>query len=189
LAYSKPFAAASRKYRPTKLKLLFIAEAPPAYRFHRFFYFTGLKNGDTLFLEMMKVLYPEVVGFREEKSPLFAAKPVRLMKEALLDRFFQDGFYLIDALEEPMPDGADSAVKTRLMREALPALRRKLRRLSPARDVQIILIGKLTYTVCRQTLREDGFLVLNKGPISHPARGNQTSFRPELRKLLEKILC
>jgi hypothetical protein len=187
LPYSKPFAAASRKYRPAKLKLLFIAEAPPAYRFHRFFYFTGLKNGDTLFLEMVKVLYPEVVGFRE--GSLFAAQAVRLVKESLLERFFRDGFYLIDAVEDPMPDGAESAVKTRLMRDALPALRRKLRRLSPARNVPIILIGKLTYTVCRQTLGEDGFLILNEGPIAHPARGNQTKFRPQLRKHLERILC
>jgi hypothetical protein len=189
LAYSKSFAAASRKYRPAGIKLLFIAEAPPAYRFHRFFYFTGLKNGDTLFLEMMKVLYPEVVGFREGNHSLYEAKAVRLMKESLLDRFFRDGMYLIDAVEEQMPDGADSAVKTRLMREALPALRRKVRRLSPLRDVPIILIGKLTCTVCLQTLREDGFLILNEGPISHPARGNQARFRPQLRKIVQRMLC
>jgi hypothetical protein len=189
LAYSKTFAAASKKYRPAGIKLLLIAEAPPAYRFHRFFYFTGLKNGDTLFLEMMKVLYPEVVGFREESSSLFQAKAVRLMKESLLDRFSRDGLYLIDAVEEPMPDGVDSAAKTRLMREALPALRRKVKRLSPARDVPIVLIGKVTYTVCLEALQEDGFVVFNQSPIAHPARGNQTRFRPQLRKILGRMLC
>jgi hypothetical protein len=189
LAYSKDFAAASRKYRPAEIKLLFIAEAPPASRFRRFFYFTGLMNGDTLFLEMMKVLYPELVGFREEQSSLFSAKAVRMMKESLLDQFCRDGLYLIDAVEEPMPNGADTAKKTRLMREALPALRRKVRRLTPRRDVPMLLIGKVTYTVCLQTLREDGFLVLNEGPIAHPAQGNQTRFRPALRKLMQGRLC
>jgi hypothetical protein len=137
----------------------------------------------------MKVLYPEVVGFREQQSSLFSAKAVRTVKESLLDRFCGDGFYLIDAVEEPMPNGADAAVKTRLMREALPALRRKVKRLSPFRDVLIILIGKVTYTVCLQALREDGFLVLNEGPIAHPAQGNQTRFRPALRKIMQGRLC
>jgi hypothetical protein len=185
LAYSKPFATAGRKYRPEKIKLLFIAEAPPAYRFRRFFYFTGLTTGDTLFLEMMKVLYPDVVGFGEEKSSLFSAKTVRAMKESLLDRFCGDGFYLIDAVEEPMPNGADSAEKTRLMRDALPSLRRKVKRLAPERDVPIILIGKITYFVCLQALRNDGYVVLNEGPIAHPAQGNQTKFRPELRRIVQ----
>jgi hypothetical protein len=189
LAYNPQFAAASRKYRPAGIKLLFVAEAPPAYRFHRFFYFTGLKNGDTLFLEMMKVLYPEVVGFREGNHSLYEAQAVRRMKESLLDRFFRDGFYLIDAVEEPMPDDADSAVKTRLMREALPALRRKVRRLSPLRDVPIILVGQLTHAVCLEALRQDGFRILNDEPIHHPARGNQTRFRPQLRKIMRRILC
>jgi hypothetical protein len=187
LPYSKQFAAASRKYRPSTIKLLFIAEAPPAYRFHRFFYFTGLKNGDTLFLEMMKVLYPDLVGFCEENTALYQAQAVRLQKESLLGHFVQDGFYLIDAVEEPMPDGAGIAVKTRLMREALPALRRKVRRLSPARNIPILLIGKLTYTVCLETLRQDGFHILNDESIHHPARGNQTRFRPKLRRLLQRM--
>jgi hypothetical protein len=188
LAYSTHFAAASRKYRPTEIKLLFIAEAPPAARFRRFFYFTGLTTGDTLFLETMKVLYPEVVGFCEQQSSLFSAKDVRSMKESLLDRFCADGFYLIDAVEEPMPNGADSALKTRLMCEALPALRRKVKRLSPQRDMPIILIGKITYFVCLQALRDDGFLVLNEAPIAHPAQGNQTKFRPELRRIVQQNL-
>jgi hypothetical protein len=53
------FAQASKKYLQTHLHTLFIAEAPPAYRVNRMFYFLGLTDGDTLFLEMMKVLYRE----------------------------------------------------------------------------------------------------------------------------------
>jgi hypothetical protein len=35
---------------------LFIAEGPPAFKVNRLFYFTGPKDGDALFLQMMKVL-------------------------------------------------------------------------------------------------------------------------------------
>ncbi len=59
------FEEAAMRYLPNPLRLLFIAEAPPAFKVNRLFYFTGLRDGDTLFLEMMKVLYPAEVGYRE----------------------------------------------------------------------------------------------------------------------------
>lgn len=58
MGYLNSFALASRKYHPATLRILFVAEAPPAYESKRFFYFTDLRQGDTLFLEMMKTLYP-----------------------------------------------------------------------------------------------------------------------------------
>jgi hypothetical protein len=186
MAYSKDFAAAGKRYRPARIKLLFIAEAPPAYRFHRFFYFTDLKDGDTLFLEMMKVLYPDIVGFSEDgdAASSYTARDARLQKASLLERFVQDGFYLTDASEEPMPDDASLVIKTRMLREALPALRRKVHRLCPAQNMPIVLIGKPTYAVCSEALRRDGFPILNDGPVHHPARGGQTLFRAQLRKTL-----
>ena len=59
------FEEAARRYLPNPLRLLFIAEAPPAFKVNRLFYFTGLRDGDTLFLEMMKVLYPAEAGYSE----------------------------------------------------------------------------------------------------------------------------
>lgn len=68
MRYLNSFALASRKYRPATVRILFIAEAPPAYESKRFFYFTGLQQGDTLFLEMMKTLYPIEWDFPEIDS-------------------------------------------------------------------------------------------------------------------------
>jgi hypothetical protein len=62
-SYYRADGEATELYRPSRIRLLFIAEAPPAYRFHRFFYFTDVRQMDTLFLEMMKTLYPEKVGY------------------------------------------------------------------------------------------------------------------------------
>ena len=60
------FDQAANLYLPDPLRLLFIAEAPPAFKVNRLFYFTGLTDGDTLFLEMMKVLYPAEIGYTND---------------------------------------------------------------------------------------------------------------------------
>ncbi len=175
MGYSRRFAEASSQYRPAPIRLLFIAEAPPAFRVNRFFYFSDLRNGDTLFLEMMKVLYPDLLGYSENQAigSSFEARNVRLQKASLLERFKEDGFYLVDASEDPMPDNADTATKIRIIQEAFPALRRKVRRLLRNENAPIILIGSPTYLVCAETLRQDGLCILNDEMLNHPARGGR----------------
>jgi hypothetical protein len=182
------FAQASEGYLPGPVRLLFIAEAPPAFRVHRLFYFTELTNGDTLFLEMMKVLYPAQVGFTGESFlPGSSVKQMRHNKASLLRRFQADGYFLIDAAERPMPEGATTLTKTRVMTGALPALRQRLERLLPHQEVPIILIGGITYAVCAVPLRRDGWNILNQSMINHPARGNQLLFRAKLRAAWKQV--
>jgi hypothetical protein len=186
--YPNSFALASRKYRPATVRILFIAEAPPAYESKRFFYFTGLRQGDTLFLEMMKTLYPLEVGYSENRfRDGFSSNAIRLRKPELLHRFKSDGFYLIDGCERPMPDGANTALKTALMKGVLPALKAKVRRLCSAETLGILLIGAVTYHVCAGALRGEGVHVLNKIAINHPARGGQVLFRAKLRAALNVL--
>jgi hypothetical protein len=178
------FEQASRRFLPSPLRLLFIAEAPPAFKANRLFYFTGLTNGDTLFLEMMKVLYPVETGFiGDHFQPGRTVREIRQRKEILLRRFQRDGYFLTDAHGEPMPDGASTRTKTNLMTASLPALRARLQRLIGKRGVPIILIGGVTYSVCADALRNDGRNILNGAMINHPARGGQVLFREKLRAL------
>lgn len=81
------------KYKPQKIKILFVAEAPPKETSDRFFYYEVVAKGDSLFLEMMKVLYPK---------DFTVAKVVRLQKKIFLDKFKEDGYYLIDSTDTPM---------------------------------------------------------------------------------------
>jgi hypothetical protein len=179
------FEEAARRYLPDPVRLLFIAEAPPAFKVNRLFYFTGLRNGDTLFLEMMKVLYPAEVGYSEGRfRPGFSVRQMRDRKPDLLRQFQNDGYHLIDAYEQPMPDGASAAAKTVLMRSTLPALQSKVRRLVGKRSVPIILIGGITYSACAEALRVDGHRVVHQTMINHPARGGQKLFRAKLRDVL-----
>jgi hypothetical protein len=185
---SERFSEAARRYLPKQLRVLFIAEAPPAFKVNRLFYFPELTNGDTLFLEMMKVLYPLEVGFIEGSfRPGASVKQMRQRKPELLRRFQNDGYHLIDAYEQPMPDGADTATKTRLMRSTLPALLTRVRQLVGQTDVPILLIGGITYSVCAEALRVDGRNVANDAMINHPARGGQVLFRAKLKTALSKL--
>ena len=66
------------RYKPKEIKFLFVAEAPPKEFSGRFFYFENVLDGDSLFLEIMKVLYPK---------DFTLAKIVRLQKKKFLEKF------------------------------------------------------------------------------------------------------
>src|SRR5271163_3297326 len=190
MGYPKRHAAASRKYRPASLKLLFIAESPPALKSGRFFYFVSLTDGDTLFLEMMKVLYPIDTGFNERsgyRKPDLRAKYIRQRKKEFLEKFKSDGFYLIDASERPMPADADNSIKTRIIRAALPSLRKKTRDLCSRGSVPVIVIGSPAYSVCAEALKKDGLRVLNEEMVNHPSKGGQRLFRRKVHKVFRKF--
>jgi hypothetical protein len=183
------FKIAMERYRPDPIRLLFIAEAPPAYEANRLFYFNDLETGDTLFLEMMKVLYGAEIGFTEGEGYLAhcSAKDIRRKKSQLLDRFLADGYYLIDASEQPMPDDATAAAKLALLRQSLPELMSRARNLVRGQRVPIVLIGAVTHAACHELLEREGFNVVNEALINHPARGGQSLFRKKLWITLDRI--
>ena len=188
MGYERRQAIALKRHLPGFIKVLFVAEAPPTIESRRFFYFLDLSAFDTLFLEMMKVLYPKETGFRENISsylPSYGASRVRSHKAEFLYRFRQDGFYLIDASTRPMPSHATTRIKTKYLREELPGLLRRLRSLAVGQDTPIVLIGTLTFAVCAPILNEKGFHILNEAAINHPARGGQRLFRKGLKAALQ----
>lgn len=183
------FKRAMDRYRPDPLRLLFIAEAPPAYKANRLFYFHEVQTGDALFLEMMKVIYGDAIGFTEGgvfTGPM-SAKDVRKCKSQFLRRFMADGLFLIDASERPMPDGATASAKLVLLRRSLPGLKIRLKNLLLDRFIPIVLIGRVTHEACFEPLKEEGYHVVNQEMINHPARGGQVLFRKKLRETLTRV--
>ena len=181
------FATATIRYKPATIRVLFIAEAPPAFRFNRLFYFEGLRDGDTLFLEMMKTLYGSAVGFTENGfSPGSSAEEIRSNKSELLARFMREGYFLIDASEDPMPDRASSSQKLALLRASVPRLIVRLKEFAVDKSTPVVLIGGVTYSACAQSLMNLGFNVINEEMIDHPARGGQLRFRQKLRRTLQR---
>lgn len=184
------FAHAANRYRPKTIRLLFIAEAPPAYRVNRLFYFEDLKDGDTLFLEMMKVLYcgGKAASREDRLSRNCSVKEIRQLKADFLRRFMRDGYFLIDASERPMPDGATASFKLAALRKSLPRLMTRVKEiLGEQKDTPIVLIGAVTHAACAQPLKEQGYNIINTAIINHPARGGQIHFRRKLTDALQNI--
>lgn len=136
---------------------------------------------------MMKTLYGFTVGFTENVySPGSSAEGIRSRKSKLLERFMREGYFLIDASEEPMPDRAFSSQKLALLRASVPRLIVRLKEFAIDKNTPIILIGSVTYSACAQSLRNLGFNVINEAMIDHPARGGQLRFRQKLRRTLQR---
>ena len=172
------FESARKKFLPDHIKILFVAEAPPALDSQRFFYFVPVMDGDTLFLEMMKVLYPD---------EFLSTRNTRQRKGEFLTRFQNDGFYLIDACRLPLPKRASPSKKKRIICADLPFLKAKLAQLKKLNrlrsDTKIILIGRPVYDVCLLALKN--FHVVNSDMIDFPATGRQKEFRQKLAALLK----
>ncbi len=168
------------EYKPEKIKVLFIAEAPPKAK-DRFFYFEDVREKDSLFLEMMKVIYPDDKDIKERNI-----KNIRKRKREFLERFKNDRYYLTDASERPMEDNRKST-KRRQLRNSLTKLIQKVEDLV-SKDTKIILISKPVYEICYKELKSRGFNVINEGHIPFPGSGHQKKFREMLRKLLKNMV-
>lgn len=171
------FSNARLKYKPQKINILFIAEAPPKESSDRFFYFEDVKEGDSLFIETMKVLYPN--GFTNTKM-------VRLQKRKFLEKFKNDGYYLIDSTDTPMEQNSISYKKKRI-KESLQSLKAKIDELVDS-ETKIILISKPVYDVCFSSLKSKGINIINEEMIDFPGSGGQIKYKTKINKLISTAI-
>jgi len=158
-------------YRPEKIKWLLVAEAPPLDDHDRFFYRKKVDKFDTLYLETMHVLY-----FEENER-----KTGRLRNEKpyFLKNFQDDGFYLIDALTEPIKD---KRRKVSILRKGSKSAIKRIEDIA-GKDTKVILISRPVFIVLHKPLIEKKVVVINKGVIPFPIGCNDI-FRVELRTVL-----
>lgn len=169
------FAAARERYKPDRIKCILVAESPPKLGSNRFFYFKNVTSRDGLFIETMRVLYSGEYDFSDVQS-------MRAQKRQLLEKFRDDGFYLIDSTDEPIA-GLPSSEKRARIRAALPSLQEKLHELADG-STPITLIAATVYAVCNNSLRAEGFNIINDGSIPLPVMGHQREFRLRLARAL-----
>ncbi len=178
------FENARRKYLPSQLCLVFVAEAPPRLpqpdpetrdAEPRFFYLEDVPEGDSLFCEMMKLLY---------LGSVVTASAIRPRKPELLTRFRDDGFYLVDACEDPMLEAGSSYKKRRLAAD-LPGLQRRLFSFCGT-TTPVALISALVYEICAEPLRRAGLNVQNTEMVNFPGSGQQAEFRRRMGDLLSR---
>lgn len=142
-------AQAAERYRPDRIRLLLIAEAPPADP-DRYFYFHEVNAHDSLFRHVIR--------------SLLGVEPTRENKAELLAQLQQQGTFLIDL----KPDPVDSTP----LNSYVPELVHRVHRLSPER---IVLIKATVYDAAYAALAAAG-LPVSSVRVPFPGSGQQTNF-------------
>ncbi len=146
------------KYRPNKIKLLLVAEAPPC-TLGRYFYFEHVDQHDWL--------------FRYVWEGLMGDKPDRSRKAGHLAALRDAGVYMIDLYEDNIsqPSLAD-------LRPHVPGLLDRCRALKPR---HIALIKSSVYDAAFEPLHAAGLPVIDER-IPFPASGQQKKFLDSFRR-------
>ncbi len=145
-------SAAARKYRPSKVRLLLVAEAPPCDA-DRYFYFEDVDRHDWL--------------FRYVWEGLTGAKPERADKANHLAALRDAGVFLIDLHQDHINHPKAAALAPRV-----PGLIDRCRALHPER---IVLIKSIVHDVAFEPMRAAGLPVAD-ARIPFPASGQQRNF-------------
>ncbi len=170
------FEKARRKYRPDPIKYLLVAETPPRSDSKRFFYFENVEEQDSLFLETMKCLYPNETRNVETRT-------IRANKSYFLQKFQNDGFYLIDSLDAPFEEQLSSKKKEALLRAGQKELLTKIKSLC-SKKTKIILIAAPVFKANHSFLIVNGINVVNKDLVDFPGSGGQKQFREKFGALI-----
>jgi len=175
------YDAIRHKYKPDHIKILLIAESPPpapgVQSSRQFYYADRIRKDDRLFTNTMRALYPEAVEATEEDLETY--------KEGWLNRFKNDGWYMIEALEKSQPHEVTKQQRQERIREALPRLIERVRALAEP-ETKIILIKSNVFDVAAAPLRDAGFTVLNHELVDYPGRFKQKDYREKLAHLAKK---
>lgn len=172
------FEEARLKYKPKDIRYLWVAEAPPKLSSQRFFYFEKVDEQDSLFLETMKCLYPE-------ETLNVPTQRIRQDKRYFLEKFRGDGFYLIDALDDPFEEKLSSKEKEMELRKGQKVLLKKIQNLTSA-QTKVILISAPNFNANYKFLLQNGIKVVNTEMIDFPGSGGQQNFQQKMKKYLAK---
>lgn len=168
-----------QKYKPERIRYLFIAESPPPspeIQSSRQFYYTDrIRKDDRLFTNTIRALYPETADTPEPE--------LEAGKETWLRRFQQDGFYMIEVLEDSQEHEVTKKQRQEKIGEALPRLIARVGKLTD-KDTRIILIKSNVFDVAAEPLREAGFTVLNTSLVDYPGHFNQRAYREKIAALI-----
>ena len=174
---AEDFDRSRRKYRPSKVRLLLIAESPPSSG--GFFYFATTTGKDHLFRETMKAL-----DLWPQNEPMHAG----IDKRPMLVRLQSMGIYLLDASTDPV-DKLPNPARRKAIHDQLPRLVEDVKQADP---FDIVIVKSSIFEPVRSALEEAGFgsRVLNNQPIPFPSHGNQQKYRSMMKRLLGKVpLC
>lgn len=167
--------SAREKYKPERIKLLFIAEAPPE-QTERFFYYEKVKDNDWLFLGIVKVLCG---------NGSYDAKKIRANKKQILETLQQDGIYLMDLYPVPLKPEFLVEIDTESCKNDLMQTL-EAEKAVDKHSTNIVLIKVNVYDCLYRDLKNKNYKVQDKR-ISFPSSGGQKDFAEKMKKALEEI--
>jgi hypothetical protein len=150
---------AARKYLPADIKLLLVAEAPPA-ALDRYFYFEDVTTQDSLFRYVARVI--------------LRVEPTRSTKGELLAQLRARGVFLIDLKRDP--------VDAQPLADEIPQLLRRIRRLKPEK---IIVIKASVFDLVRDPLISAGLSLIDER-VPFPGSGQQRRFVAAFLRALKR---
>jgi hypothetical protein len=164
---ARDYHIAATNYRPKPVKVLFIAESPPAFSSdskQAYFFFDENPGGDILFATIAQA----VLGITYRKRG-------EVPKAEILQELKSKGYWLMDAVEYPINkiDGrktSDNERKRFIDTNRSKLLERvaSLRVDNQTTDMPIIMIKNLVYECLAEPLRQGGYSVPQAGPIGFP---------------------
>ena len=167
------YKEASEKFLPENIKVLFIAESPPTNGSFFFFKFT---KQEILLTTLTTALFGDDKGFTKNDS-----------KVAFLEKFKNEGYFLIDAVEYPINMTTDKNRELIIRKEMDNFLERleelkKMNRVDA--DTKIILIKKSVYNILANVFKEKGFNILNNSKVDFPKYYNDRDTIKAIRGFL-----
>lgn len=157
-----------RQWAPRDLRLIVIAESPPADG--HYLYDVEGNTRESLFMELLIQLFGVV-----PKS-----------KKAGLRALQQWGVILLDATYTPL-HGLKPAARNNAVKESIPALIEELESIEDARRVPVVLIKKNVCDLLEAPLVAAGFKVANEGKmVAFPGSGQQANFRKTFSQILNE---
>lgn len=173
--------SARDRYIPDEIKWLLVTEAPTMDE-NNHFYFTNVQGKDNLFIETMDALFRETYPHIFKKGYRNIME-LRRNKRAFLELFREKGFFLIDAVDHPMAEGAGKIEIARVVRSASPELAHRIRKLSTD-QTRVVLIKSSVFGV-KDDLKALGVRrIVNRCAIPFPDSGQQLRYRTLLRDCL-----
>ncbi len=161
---------ATQQYRPDPVRVLFVAESPPAAP-DRHFYFTNVPRVDTLWAELTRALYPADFG---------ETRLERRHKQEWLHMFQQAGYWMIEAVQDPID-------KNRREEQIAANMEYVMQLLHEAQPDHVILIAIPVWKVLQDPIRAAGFSLPQTQAIPFPGHGHQRRFRDVLSVVLPSL--
>ncbi len=157
-----------REYQPGNIKLVIVAELPPASG--KYFYNPTGSNKEPLFVAIM--------------LQLGLSPPT---KEAGLRELQNRGWVLIDATYQPV-DKLSDASRDKVIANDYPSLLADLVNLTPDRSVPVVLIKSNVCRILEPLLSTDGFKVLNGGRLIYfPSNSHETKFKKQFGAVVSDL--